>query len=309
MSEAREMIDTLKAASGIKASMLHAFERKLELSGNTIAFFKEPFTPVSITGVQCSLSCRHCSSRYLRHMLDGSGEKLYHTAVRLEEDGAKGVLLSGGSAPDGSVPTYEYRDVILKVKKDTKLKISAHTGIVNQMHAHILSQYLDMALVDVPGDDETIRDILGLPAALSNYENSLKYLSHAGISLAPHIIVGLHNGKLKGEFRALHLVKKFDPEVVVIVIFIPTKGTAMEGFKPPDIPDVIRVITAAREMFDVPISLSCVRPGGRYRSQLDMYAILCGIDRIAVPSMNAYRTSRELGFKIVEIPEMCCSYR
>lgn len=305
---AREKIDMLKAAPDTKASMLRAFERKLELSGNNIAFFKEPFTPISLTGAQCSLSCRHCNSHYLSHMLDGSGNKLYPRAVRLKEDGAKGILLSGGSAPDGSVPTYRYKDIILKLKKGTGLKISAHTGIVSGEHAQIFSEYLDMALVDVLGDDETIHDILDFPATVSDYENSLRYLSGAGVAIAPHIIVGLHNGMLKGEFKALEMVKRFDPEVVVIVIFIPTKGTEMEKIAAPDIHDVVKVMTKAREMFDMPLSLSCVRPGGRYRSQLDMYAVLSGIDRIAVPSMNAYRTSIELGLDIREIPG-CCSYR
>jgi uncharacterized radical SAM superfamily protein len=143
---------------------------------------------------------------------------------------------------------------------------------------------------------------------VQDYENSLKELSAAGIPIAPHVIVGLHNGKLKGEFKALEMVRKFNPDVVVIVVFIPTKGTYMERTAPPKLEDVIKVITKAREMFDAPISLSCVRPGGRYRSLLDRYAILCGIDRIAVPSRSAYVTARELGLNIVEIPEMCCSY-
>ena len=82
----------------------------------------------------------------------------------------------------------------------------------------------------------------------------------------------------------------------------------MEGTTPPDLKDVVKVITKARLMFDIPISLSCVRPGGRYRSFLDMYAILSGIDRIAVPSRKAYTISRELGLSIIEIPKMCCSY-
>jgi len=241
-------------------------------------------------------------------MLDGSPGKLYSHALHLANSGAKGILLSGGSAPDGSVPTYEQADVIQKIKRDLNLKISAHTGIVNHEQAQVLAQYLDMALVDVIGDDDTIHDILGLDACAQDYENSLKELSAAGIPIAPHVIVGLHNGNLKGEFKVLEMVKKFKPEVVVIVVFIPTKGTALEGTAPPKLEDVVKVITTAREMFDAPLSLSCVRPGGRYRSMLDRYAILSGIDRIAVPSRSAYTTARELGLNIVEVPKMCCSY-
>ena len=308
LHRAKRMIDALEVDSDMKASILKSFAHRAELSGSDIFFFKEPFTPISLTGTRCFLECKHCNSHYLRHMLDGSDGKLHFGASRLADRGAKGILLSGGSAADGSVPTYEQADVIQKLKRDTKLKISAHTGIVNESQARTLSKYLDMALVDVLGDDETIHDILGIDASAQDYENSLNYLSSAGIPLAPHIIVGLHNGKLKGEFRALELVKKFNPGVVVIVVFIPTKGTALEGVAPPELEDVIKVITKAREMFDVPLSLSCVRPGGRYRSMLDMYAILSGIDRIAVPSRKAYTICGELGLNIVEIPKMCCSY-
>jgi uncharacterized radical SAM superfamily protein len=134
------------------------------------------------------------------------------------------------------------------------------------------------------------------------------HLSSFGIRLAPHIIVGLHNGELQGEIRALEIIRKFDPEVVVIVVCIPTKGTASQGAAPPGIQDVVKVITKAREMFDVPLSLSCVRPGGRYRSTLDQYAVLSGIDRMAVPSRSAYRTGLDIGLNIIEIPKMCCSY-
>ena len=305
---AQKIIDSLEIDPIMKASILKAFERRMELYGKNISFFNEPFTPVSLTGTHCALECRHCNSHYLNHMLDGSPGKLYSQAANLANIGAKGIILSGGSMPDGSVPTYEHADVIQKIKRDLKLKISAHTGIVNSMQAQVLSQYLDMALVDVIGDDETIHDILGLENSAMDYENSLKELSATGIPIAPHIIVGLHYGELKGEFRALEMVRKFDPEVVVIVVFIPTKGTSMEGTPPPRLEDVVKVITKAREMFDVPLSLSCVRPGGRYRSMLDRYAILSGIDRIAVPSKSAYSTAKDMGLNVVDIPKMCCSY-
>jgi uncharacterized radical SAM superfamily protein len=308
IDRAKTMIEALESDKNIKASMMKAFDRRLELSGSDIFFFNEPFTPVSLTGTHCALECKHCNSYYLRHMLDGSSGKLYSHAVHLAGKGAKGILLSGGSTVDGSVPTYDQVDVIQKIKTETGLKISAHTGIVNGWQGEILSRYLDMALVDIPGDDETIHDILGIDAKVKDFDNSLKELSSAGIPIAPHIIAGLNKGRLKGEFRALELIRKFDPVVLVIVVFIPTEGTVLEGKQPPALDDVVRVITRAREMFDVPLSLSCVRPGGRYRLILDRYAILSGIDRIAVPSRSAFMTARELGMNIVEIPKMCCSY-
>jgi uncharacterized radical SAM superfamily protein len=308
LNYAENIIHALETDTATKKEMLSAFTRRIELFGIDMFFFNEPFTPISLTGTQCSLRCKHCESHYLHHMLDGSSGKLYSEARFLARKNANGILLSGGSTHDGSVPTYLQKDNILKIKKDTNLKISAHTGLVDMSQAELLSNYLDMALVDVIGDDETIHDILGLDASVKDYENTLRYLSSAGIPLAPHLIVGLHNGELKGEFNALEMVREFKPEVVVIVVFIPTKGTELEGMKPPKIEDVVKVITKAREILEVPLSLSCVRPGGRYRSMLDMYAILGGIDRIAVPSRKAFSISRELGLNIIEIPKMCCSY-
>jgi len=308
LHRAENIINALKTDAPTKIDILKAFTRRIEIFGSDIEFFNEPFTPISLTGTQCSLKCKHCDSHYLQHMLDGSSGRLYPEALYLARKGARGILLSGGSAADGSVPTYLQEETILKIKRETNLKISAHTGLVDKSQADVLSNYLDRALVDIIGDDETIHDILGLKALAKDYENTLDNLSCAGIPLAPHIIVGLHNGKLRGEFRALEMVRKFKPEVVVIVVFIPTKGTALGEIRPPKIEDAVKVITKAREIFDEPLSLSCVRPGGLYRSMLDMYAILSGINRIAVPSRKAYAISRELGLDIIEIPKMCCSY-
>lgn len=301
------ILDSSKIDRGIKNAMVSAFTRRLELFGNDLFFFREPFTPVSLTGTECFLRCRHCCSYYLRHMLDGSDGKLNALAKALANKGKNGIILSGGSLPDGSVPVYLQSEEIIRIKSDTGLKISAHTGIVNKDQAYLFSGFLDMALVDVIGSDETIRDILGISAIVKDYEDTLSNLSFFGTRLAPHVIAGLHNGGLKGEFRALELINKFKPVVVVIVVFIPTTGTPSENLEPPKFNDIIKIITKAREMFEVPVSLSCVRPGGRYRHFLDKFAILSGIDRIAVPSRNAYDTALKVGLNIIEVPGSCCS--
>jgi len=169
LHHAQSMIDALETDDATKASMRRAFMRRLQLFGSDILFFKEPFTPISLTGTRCSLKCRHCDSHYLSHMLDGSDGKLHTHARLLKEKGAQGILLSGGSAADGSVPTYVQAGEILKIKQDTKLKISAHTGIVNGSQAQVLSDYLDMALVDVIGDESVLESLLacGLPESLT----------------------------------------------------------------------------------------------------------------------------------------------
>lgn len=294
----------------LKSAMISAFDVRYRTFANTVRFFPHPFTPVSITGTHCDLNCKHCSTHYLEHMANASSNSLFNIAKNLAARGEKGVLLSGGSRLDGSVPTYDHREIISSIKSLFNLKISAHTGLINRDQALKLKGYgLDMALVDIIGSRNTINEVYGLSKTPLDYDNTLSHLFKLGISLAPHIIVGLHGGVLDGEFKALEIVRKYDPDVVVIVIFIPTQGTDYEDVQKPEITDVIRVITSAREMFpSTSLSLSCVRPGGRYRSMLDKYALLAGVDRVAVPSRQCYRTARELGLTINEIDNMCCSY-
>ena len=294
----------------LKEDMISAFDIRYENFSNTVRFFPQPFTPVSVTGTNCDLECKHCSSHYLKHMVDASSNSLENIAADFSGRGEKGMLLSGGSRQDGSVPTYEQADMIRSIKERYDLLLSAHTGILNRQQASELKSYgLDMALVDVIGSEKTIKEVYGLERTPVHYDWTLAHLSNFNIGLAPHIIVGLQGGELDGEFNALELVKKYDPEVVVIVVFIPTDGTEYENIPKPDHKDVIRVITYARQMFPkTPISLSCVRPGGKYRLELDEYALLSGVDRVAVPSRQCYQTAGEIGLDIVEIEKSCCSY-
>jgi uncharacterized radical SAM superfamily protein len=311
ISRVYQLIRELKGLDeSLKDAMISAFDVRYRTFKNAVQFFPHPFTPVSITGTHCDLDCKHCSTHYLEHMVDAHANSLYHIASNLIKRGEKGVLLSGGSRLDGSVPTYEQQEIISSVKSLFHLKISAHTGLINRQQALKLKGYgLDMALVDIIGSKNTIHDVYGLTKTPEDYDITLAHLSNQGIALAPHIIVGLHGGVLDGEFKALEMVRKYDPDVVVIVVFIPTQGTDYEDAPKPDITDVIRVITSAREMFpSTPLSLSCVRPGGRYRSMLDTYALLSGIDRVAVPSRQCYQTAEKLGLVITEIDNMCCSY-
>lgn len=302
-------INGLNISEAVKKEMLRSFKIRLDSFSNHILFFNEPFTPVSVTGIECELNCKHCEKHYLKHMLDGSDGKLRAAVVNLAERGRSGVLLSGGSKLDGSVPTYELSDEIRQVKEYTHLKMSAHTGIITPEQALSMSTWLDMALVDCIGSDAAISGILGLTKTVSDYEHTLRFLTDAGIPIAPHVIVGLNHGTLDGEFRAIGMVKQYKPNVVVIVVFIPTKHTACASAPHPALEDVVSVIAKARQEFpQTPLSISCVRPGGRYRSRLDEYAILSGIDRIAVPSRSAYKLCAEIGLDVHEIDNMCCSY-
>ena len=55
----------------------------------------------------------------------------------------------------------------------------------------------------------------------------LRALSLAGIDFVPHVIVGLYNGELKGEFEALNMIKPYKPSALVVISsLIPGTGMA-----------------------------------------------------------------------------------
>ncbi len=289
-----------------------AIKTRFNKFGNKILFYRKPFTPISVTKNYCELNCKHCNKHYLEHMYKvDNPDDLIKISKFLSKSNVNGIILSGGSKSDGSVPIYEFKEVIKKIKDETGLVINAHTGILNEKQAMIVSEFLDSALTDVIGDKETINDILGLDYDIDDYYKTLKYLKQFGVrNISPHIIVGLYYGKIRGELNALDILRDIDVSTIVIVVLIPTKGTEMENISPPRIEDVAKIISIARLMYpEKDISLSCVRPGGRYRIYLDREAIKSGITKIALPSKGAYEASKELGLDIIEINESkCCSW-
>jgi len=296
----------------IKKLQEMAMRTRKRFFGKKMFFYTRPYVPVSVTGGDCELSCRHCDRRYLEHMEKAGGKKsLAGLLESLAKSGNNGIVLSGGSRKDGSVPTYEHAAAIKKAKKKTNLVINAHTGIVSAEQAEKLSGFLDAALTDVVGDAGTVKEILGLPYGPEDYKKTLRLLRDAGVeNISPHIIVGLHHGEIRGELAALTMLREIDPDNIVIVVFIPTKGTSMEKDPPPKIEEVAKIIAIARLLYPTKnISLSCVRPGGRYRTALDREAIKSGINKIAVPSKAAYKAAEELGLEVTEIKESrCCSW-
>lgn len=238
-----------------RGCMLEAFARRLELFGDVMRFYPEPFTPVSLTGGNCELSCKHCNKHYLRHMLDASSN-LLGIAEQLHSRGGKGIILSGGSTAEGFVLLYHRMGEIRSIRERLPLRINAHTGIIDREQAGQLG-FLNTALVDVIADDDSLREVLGVNKSRRDVENTLRYLSEEGVPLASHIIVRIHGGKLKGELRAFEMVRKYHPRVVVIVIFIPTKNTPFEHTSPPAISDVVKIITRTRIMLQSPLSELC----------------------------------------------------
>jgi len=86
---------------------------------------------------------------------------------------------------------------------------------------------LDGAMVDIIGDNRTIREVYHLNAQTEDYDQVLERLARHGVPLVPHIILGLHFGKMLGEWKALEMTAKHPLKLLVLVILMPLTGTPM----------------------------------------------------------------------------------
>ncbi len=289
-----------------------AFNTRLQHFGRTLrAYFPgNKFPSISLTGSECSLSCAHCDKYYLDHMLDGSSpEKLLEICYELEKNGAIGCLLSGGLDENAAVPFEKFLDAIAEIKKETNLVINAHTGLLSRSIAQKLGKIgVDVASVDVIGDERTIKEVYGLDKTPEDYFNNLVMLKQSGISyIAPHVCLGIHFGEIVGELNALEMARQINPDEIVIIGLIPTRETLMEHIPAPSPETFAQIVAIARLMFPkIPLSVGCMRPKGRMRIEIDKQIVKSGADRLVLPTRSALRELAELNLKIKKI-EACCT--
>lgn len=265
------------------------------------------YPAISITGKDCELKCAHCSSKILETMLFAtSPEELINKCVKLDEDGNIGCLITGGSLKNGSLPWSNFIPAIKEIKIRTNLLISIHSGIIDMETALSLKEAgVDQALIDVIGDDETLRNVYHVDFGVDRIENSLNALEGAGIPIVPHIVVGIDYGKIKGEYRAIEIIKQYKPQAVVIVVLTPLLDTPMENIHPPTPEIVAEIIAKTRTALpNVPLCLGCARK--RDNSGTDVLAVDCGVNRIALASPQAIKRAEEYGLEI-EFQKTCCS--
>jgi uncharacterized radical SAM superfamily protein len=267
------------------------------------------FPTISITGSHCGVKCKHCRGIVLDTMHPvGTPSELFELCRRLKEKDALGCLISGGCAPDGSVPLGKYFDAISQVTGELDLTVFVHSGIVNHDMVKALKKAgVDAVLIDIIGSDETIGEIYGLSITTEDYRNSLKALHNADVTFVPHVIVGLHYGKLMGELNALKMISDFAPSALVVIAFMPIHGTQMEQVVPPKPLDMAKVIAVARTMLpQTPIVLGCMRPKGTLRAETEILAVKAGVDGIAFPTKKTVEFAQNHSYETA-FSSFCCS--
>jgi hypothetical protein len=266
------------------------------------------YPAISLTENRCELQCEHCRGRLLDPMIKvNEPDDLLQKAAHLQERGAHGLLLSGGSDRQGRLPWAKYLDAIREMVETTGLYLSAHVGFPDLDTCRQLKKSgVRQALLDVMGDEETASQVYHLKG-LQPVTDALENISQSGLQLAPHIVAGLHYGRIKGEEEALQMVSRYNPAVLVFVVLTALRGTPMAGIKAPSPLEVARLIATARLLMPhLPISLGCERPRNREGTELEKLALRAGVTRMAVWSEEVLEEASRLGLS-PRFQGTCCS--
>ena len=307
MSSLNPDIDTLDPA--IRKRMRKSKQQSIEKSGRKLNIFitSNNFPSISLTGSKCQLNCKHCGGILLSRLIPANPpEKLEQIARRLANNGARGMLITGGCDTKGKVPTAAAAQSIKIVKQQTDLIVIAHTGFITPNEARALKDSgLDGIAFDVVGDAGTVRRVYGLDVTEDDYLKSLQAISDAGINIFPHVCVGLDFGTMCGELSALELIRHIKPTTVVITGLMPVAGTAMSSVKP-DPYDFAEVFCRAVELFpEIPVTLGCAHSSGRDRELIEQIAFECGVFNIALPTRSFVKYAHAKGYRI-EYFGTCC---
>ena len=265
------------------------------------------YPAISITGGQCALKCDHCQAKILEPMIPATTpELLLEKCIHLAEKGNHGVLISGGCDEQGRLPWDNFLPAIEEVKRQTSLYISVHSGLIDyEVSMRLKGAGVDQALIDMIGDDETYQDIYHVDFGVSRIVSSLESMQKADLPIIPHIVCGLHYGRIKGERKAIEMISQFDVQQVVIVSLMRIPGTPAWSAQPPKAEEVAEMIAETRfRLPDMRISLGCARQRGN--SRMEILAIDAGVNLMALPSEEAIRRAMDYGLEI-RYQRTCCS--
>ena len=273
---------------------------------------KNSFPSFSITAGACGLNCDHCRAEILKPMLAATSPAMLDRKVRhlVATQDLQGFLLSGGSNRRNEIPYERYYPVVERLKRDfPQMSIAIHTALTDEAGARAMEAAgVDTAMMDVIGAEETIREVYHLDRPVEDFEATLSALCTTSMKVSPHIVVGLHYGRIVGEPNALDIVSRHAVEALVLVVVMPFY--AKPGlFAVPDTAEVGRIFGAARQRLpDRQVLLGCARPPGLHKRAVDAYAVMAGLDGIAFPADGVVGVARAVGRPFHQ-EHACCSIK
>jgi hypothetical protein len=256
--------------------------------------------------------CDHCEARILEPMIPAIKPEMLDRKVRqlIETEDLQGFLLSGGSNKRNEIRYSRFYRVVEKLKRDfPHLRIAIHTALTDDAGAREMeSAGVDVAMLDIIGAEETIREVYHLDRPVDDFESTLAALCATSMQISPHIVIGLHYGRILGEFNALNILSRHDTQALVLVVIMPfyaRPGT----FVTPDAAEVGRIfLEARRRLPDRQVLLGCARPPGMHKRVTDAYAVMAGLDGIAFPADGAVAVADSIGRPFHQA-HACCSIK
>ena len=145
---------------------------------------------ISITGGDCKLNCDHCKAKILEPMIPArSPEELWRAVNGIVEQGAGGMLLTGGSNHRNEVEYDRYYPTIRRIKDEfPHFRIAMHTALVGDaIAARMADAGIDAAMMDVIGAQDTITQVYHLRRAVDDFERALEALTKTSMKVVPHM--------------------------------------------------------------------------------------------------------------------------
>ena len=273
---------------------------------------KTSFPAFSVTAGACALDCDHCQAKILEPMIPATSPQMLDQKVRdmIVTQDLQGFLLSGGSNRRNEIKYEKFYPIIEGLKRDhPHLKIAIHSALLDEPRARMMeSAGVDTCMMDVIGHQDTIRDVYHLDRPVEDFEATLAALCTTSMEVVPHIVIGLHYGKLLGEANALDIVSRHGVHALVLVVIMPfyaKKGT----FTQPTTSDVGEIFLEARQRIpDQQVLLGCARPAGMHKRVTDAYAVMAGLDGIAFPADGTVAVAEAIGRPFTQ-EHACCSIK
>jgi hypothetical protein len=265
---------------------------------------------VSVTGGDCELLCDHCRGKILEPMIPArTPEALWRVVNEQVAAGARGMLLTGGSNHRNQVDYGPFYPTLRRIKDGFPgFRIALHTGLVDAEAARCMEEAgADVAMMDVIGAQDTIRQVYHLKRGVEEFEAALAALTATSMKVVPHVVIGLHYGRMLGEWRALEMLQRHLPDAVVLVVVMPYYASGTRPFGAPGSAEAGAFFADARQaLAGIPLLLGCARPAGPAKAEIDAYAVMAGLDGIAHPADGVVELALRLG-RGVKVTPSCCS--
>ncbi len=244
-----------------------------------IFFYPEKTRAVSISGGECALNCEHCRGHFLQSM----------TSIKelppQSRNSYNSLLISGGCDKNGQVFLPSPKDL---TRLQEQGQLNFHVTLIDRKGLDLIEPHAHTISHDLHGSDRVIKEVLGLKErSFADYAHSYKRV-WSRTRVIPHILIGLGGTKFRGEKQILQLLEEYPPLAVVFLVYMPRLHSPVLPSRAPALKAVLEFLQECQErLAGLPLILGCMRPGGKYRVELDRGALDLGLAGIVHPAISA----------------------